>query len=140
MTGRYLRASAQRQTLVRQMLVDMADRLEANRPDQPLTPVGRIALIQATAMAPNLSRLLRVQAPEITASVTRREYAAQLRRNAEATSQPQSRAQRVDALHQLADEDYAEGQRHQDLIGNRDDAHLIAGASESAQARVEKTL
>ncbi|MFJ4322226.1 hypothetical protein ACIP3A_03770 [Streptomyces tricolor] len=68
--------------LVRTMLGEMADRLEANRPDEPITAIGRLALIQATTMDPVLAPALREAAPEIpeaTGSVVRREYAAQLR-------------------------------------------------------------
>jgi len=83
-TARYGRGTAHTNRLVRQMLGEMADGLEANRPDQPLTPTSRIAIIQATTMDPTLARALREQAPEITAPVVRRDYAAQLRKIAEA--------------------------------------------------------
>ncbi|WP_330339382.1 hypothetical protein [Streptomyces sp. NBC_00557] len=79
MSGRTGRSASTREAVVRQMLGEMADRLEKNRPDQPITAIGRIALIQATTMDPILSAALRRQVPEITGSVVRREYAAQLR-------------------------------------------------------------
>jgi len=68
---------------VRRMLGQMADRLEANRPDQPITTIGRHALIQATTMDPALTPTLRRHVPDITGSVVRRTYAARLRQIAE---------------------------------------------------------
>lgn len=68
---------------VRRMLAQMAARLEANRPDQPITTIGRHALIQATTMDPALTPTLRRHVPEITGSVIRRTYAARLRQIAE---------------------------------------------------------
>lgn len=65
--------------LVRRMLAAMARRCETNRPDEPITAIGRHALIQATTMDPVLTRALRTRAPEITGQVIRRDYAAQLR-------------------------------------------------------------
>jgi len=76
---RYGRPAGQGQQLVRQMLTEMADRLETVRPDEPITTIGRQALIQATTMAPQLTGALQDLAPEITGSVVRREYGAQLR-------------------------------------------------------------
>lgn len=76
MTGR---GSGQRDSLVRQMLLEMAERLETRRPDAPLTSVGRHALIQATTMDPALTPTLRERCPVVTAPVVRREYAARLR-------------------------------------------------------------
>ncbi|WP_327403850.1 hypothetical protein OG194_29715 [Streptomyces sp. NBC_01288] len=65
--------------LVRQMLVEMAERLEANRPDVTLTPTGRIAIIQATTMSPNFSSALRAKAPDVEKPITRAAYAQLLR-------------------------------------------------------------
>ncbi|WP_406157723.1 hypothetical protein [Streptomyces canus] len=65
--------------LVRRMLAAMARRCETNRPDEPITSIGRHALIQATAVDPALTRALRTRAPEIAGQVIRRDYAAQLR-------------------------------------------------------------
>ena len=76
MTGR---GTAQRDSLVRDMLREMAERLETRRPDAPLTTIGRHALIQATTMDPALAPALRARCPEITTPVIRRDYAAQLR-------------------------------------------------------------
>ncbi|MFI1723907.1 hypothetical protein [Streptomyces sp. NPDC020489] len=83
MTGR---GAAQRNRLVRQMLSEMADRLEARRPGAPLTSVGRLALIQATTMDPALSSALRGRCPEVATPVVRRAYAARLREIAEGTA------------------------------------------------------
>jgi len=66
------------------MLAEMARRCETNRPDEPITSIGRHALIQATTMDPALTRALRTRVPEITGQVVRRVYAAQLREIAEA--------------------------------------------------------
>lgn len=77
--ARYGRAAAKVDGQVRTMLLEMAGRLETHRPDEPLTTAARIALIQATTMAPPLARALRDQAPEIVGPVIRRDYAAQLR-------------------------------------------------------------
>lgn len=82
-TARYGRGTAATNRLVRQMLGEIADRLEANRPDRQIGSIGRHALIQATTMDPTLARALRAQAPEITSPVIRRDYAAQLREIAE---------------------------------------------------------
>lgn len=65
--------------LVRRMLAEMAGRLETNRPGQPITTIGRHALIQATTMDPALTPALLAQVPEITGQVVRRAYAVQLR-------------------------------------------------------------
>ncbi|MGW3410272.1 hypothetical protein [Streptomyces sp. NPDC000888] len=65
--------------LVRRLLHEMADRLEANRPGQPLTAAGRIAIIQVTTMSPSLGTALRAKAPEIDGPITRAAYAKQLR-------------------------------------------------------------
>jgi hypothetical protein len=65
--------------IVRTMLREMAGRLETNRPDEPITAVRRIAVIQATTMDPTLSRALREAVPEITGQVVRRDFAVQLR-------------------------------------------------------------
>ncbi|MFE3853407.1 hypothetical protein ACFXPN_20005 [Streptomyces griseorubiginosus] len=65
--------------LERRMLAEMARRCETHRADEPITSIGRHALIQATTMDPVLSRALRKRAPEITGQVVRREYAVQLR-------------------------------------------------------------
>ncbi|MFI5685876.1 hypothetical protein [Streptomyces sp. NPDC051636] len=79
MSGRYGRLSSMQRALVKQALGEMAERLETARPDQPITEIGRIALIQATTMDPTLSGALRERVPEITGSVIRREFAQQLR-------------------------------------------------------------
>ncbi|MFF6985627.1 hypothetical protein [Streptomyces sp. NPDC010273] len=83
---RYGRRRSQRATLVRQMLGEMAERLENDRPDDQFTPVARIALLQMTTALPAFVPLLREQAPEVTARITRREYAAVLREIAGATA------------------------------------------------------
>jgi hypothetical protein len=75
----YRLSTGQTERLVDDMLREMADCLEQRRPDEPMTAVSRIALIQATTMTPSLARALRAKAPEITGQVVRREYAAQLR-------------------------------------------------------------
>lgn len=78
MADRYGRPGLTRD-LVPQMLREMADKLERLRPDEPITTIGRHALLQATTMNPPLLRALREAAPEINDSLVRREYAAQLR-------------------------------------------------------------
>jgi len=120
--ARYGRPSARVAAEVRQMLLEIADRLERNRPDEPLTPTGRIALIQATTMAPPLAARLREQAPEITALITRRAYAAQLREIAgpaepapeadlpETTHWAEDRTATVPQLLERAAADYAHGE------------------------------
>ncbi|MET7475094.1 hypothetical protein ABZT17_12135 [Streptomyces sp. NPDC005648] len=140
MTARYGRAAAQTDQQVRRMLGEMADRLEANRPDEPITAIGRLALMQATTMDPPLARALRSRVPEITGSLLRREYAVQLRELATGNGQPRTQAERVAVLHAECDQDYTDGLTHQDLNAHRDDAHLIAGASQSAQARADRDL
>jgi hypothetical protein len=75
----YGRGPAATDHLVRQLLTEMADKLERVRPGEPITTIGRHALLQATTMDPPLLRALRAQAPEITGSLVRRDYAAQLR-------------------------------------------------------------
>lgn len=79
MSGRYGRPAAQQRRIVRQLLGEMANRLEANRPDKPFTAVSRIAVIQATTMDPALGRALRDLAPPVTSEITRGAYAAELR-------------------------------------------------------------
>ncbi len=79
-SARYGRPRSQKARLVRQMLGEMAERLENERPDQEFTPVARIALLQMTTTLPSIVPLLREQAPEVTARITRREYAALLRK------------------------------------------------------------
>ncbi|MEU6376786.1 hypothetical protein [Streptomyces sp. NPDC046909] len=138
MTSRDGNGTAQAAPLVMQMLGEMAERLETHRPEEPFTPAARIAVIQATTMDPSLARALRLRAPEVTQPVTRGEYAARLREAA--AGQPSSKARRVAALHEECRRDYAEGRRQQDVSGHRDDAHLIAGVSESARARTENDL
>ncbi|MFG2679208.1 hypothetical protein [Streptomyces sp. NPDC048392] len=76
---RYDRPSAQTQRLVKEMLGEIADRLDANRPNALMTTIGRHALLQAATMDPPLLRALRDVAPEIDHTVPRREYAAELR-------------------------------------------------------------
>lgn len=76
------RGTAQTNRLVGQMLGEMAERLEVKRPAEPITAVGRIALIQATTMDPALAPALRARCPQITGSVLRCDYAAQLRQAA----------------------------------------------------------
>lgn len=82
MNSAFRPGAAQRASLVDEMVGEMADRLEAKRPDEPMTAVGRIALIQATTMDPILAPALRALCPEITAPIIRRDYAAQLRQAA----------------------------------------------------------
>lgn len=79
MSERYGLPASHNRELLHRMLGEMADRLEANRPDNPFNATGRIAIIQATTMDPRLGRALREQAPEVTGETTRRQYAAQLR-------------------------------------------------------------
>lgn len=79
MTGRYGRGQHLVDSQVRRMLLEMAERLETRRPDEPITAIGRQALIQATTMDPPLARALRAKAPEITGELIRRDYAATLR-------------------------------------------------------------
>lgn len=69
-----------RAAIVRTLLGEIAERLEANRPGNPFTATGRIAIIQATTMDPQLGRALREQAPEVDREITRGQYAAQLRK------------------------------------------------------------
>ncbi|EGX60117.1 hypothetical protein SZN_09351 [Streptomyces zinciresistens K42] len=116
---------------VRDMLQQLADRLQTRRPDETLTATARIAAIQATTMDPPLARTLREHCPEVTGPITRSAYAALLRQAADrlSTSRPASQAERVAALHEQCDRDYADGRAHRDLNGNRDDAHLIADAT-----------
>lgn len=140
MSTRYVRGQAALNAQVQQMLGEMAERLETHRPDEPLTPAARIAVIQATTMAPPLARALRAKAPEITEPVTRRTYAAQLREIAAGDSHVRSRAERVASLHEQCDQDYAAGAKQRGRNGSRDDVHLIAEASESAQARAGRDL
>ncbi|WP_217545598.1 hypothetical protein [Streptomyces sp. GbtcB6] len=66
---------------VRTMLWEMADRLDSNRPEEYLTEIGRLALIQATTMDAVLSRALQAAVPEVTGrtSVIRQDFAAKLR-------------------------------------------------------------
>lgn len=78
-TARYGRPVSQTDALVKQMLVEMAGRLEANRPDATLTPTGRIALIQATTMSPTISSALRAKCPDVEKPMTRAAYAQLLR-------------------------------------------------------------
>lgn len=73
------RTPGRTEEIITSLLLEIAGRLETNRSDQPLTAVSRIAVIQATTMSPPLARALRARAPEVTAPVTRREYAARLR-------------------------------------------------------------
>ncbi|MYS44098.1 hypothetical protein GTY23_23265 [Streptomyces sp. SID5998] len=77
--ARYGRPADQTQGLVRRMLTRMADHLETVRPDEPITAVGRQALIRATTMDPQHTAALQALVPEITDQVVRREFAAQLR-------------------------------------------------------------
>jgi hypothetical protein len=77
--ARYGRGRASAEAQVRTMLGEIADRLERNRPDQPLTATARIAVLQATTMDPVLGRALNLACPEITGPVTRTAYAARLR-------------------------------------------------------------
>ncbi|MCF2130146.1 hypothetical protein L1I79_27490 [Strepomyces sp. STD 3.1] len=74
------RTHAQTQALIKQFLGEMADRLETNRPNAPITVIGRQALLQATTMDPPLLRALRAAAPEIEHTRVRRDYAAELRK------------------------------------------------------------
>jgi len=124
--GRYGRQHAQTAELVRQMLLEIAERLETRRPDVPLTAVGRIALIQATTMAPPLASALRAKAPEITGPITRRAYAAKLREAAQPPSQPRARAERVAELHDLCDQDFAAAQSRRERQDRPDFSQIQA--------------
>ncbi|MGW2170388.1 hypothetical protein ACWC1C_07630 [Streptomyces sp. NPDC001705] len=73
------RTKAQTQALIKQLLGEMADRLETNRPNAPINVISRHALLQATTMDPPLLRALRAAAPEIEHTRIRRDYAAELR-------------------------------------------------------------
>ncbi|WP_435218386.1 hypothetical protein [Streptomyces sp. bgisy034] len=142
MSTRYERGQAATNAQVKRMLIDMAVRLEARRPDQPLTPVARVAVIQATTMDPVLGRALRARCPEITSPVTRSAYAARLRQAAELLDDPgrrRPRAERVAELHAECDGDYAEGLKHLDLNGHRS-ADLLADASEAAEDRATRDV
>lgn len=83
MTARYGRRPGSTDRLVQQTLHEMADKLDRIRPDEPITTIGRHALLQATTMDPPLLRALRQVAPEIDGELVRRDYAAQLRKAAE---------------------------------------------------------
>lgn len=134
---RYRLSPGQTESLVCRMLHEMADRLEASRPDRILTAVGRIASIQVTTMSPPLARALRAKAPEITAPITRRAYATLLReiagpRGYQSSTQPGTR-ERVAELHRAANQDYADGAPAREGLSHYD-AHLIAPAAEAAEA------
>jgi hypothetical protein len=79
-SGRRGLSSAQQRRIVRQLLGEIATRLETNRPDRMFTAVSRIAVIQATTMDPGLGRALRDLAPAVVGEITRRAYAAELRK------------------------------------------------------------
>ncbi|MGW0795158.1 hypothetical protein [Streptomyces sp. NPDC002692] len=64
---------------VRQMLREMASRLEKRRPEATFTAVGRIALIQAQTMTPSYAAALRAKCPLVYAPTTRAAYAVLLR-------------------------------------------------------------
>jgi hypothetical protein len=132
MTGRYGRGQHLVDSQVRQMLLEMAERLEALRPDEPITAIGRHALIQATTMDPPLARALRTKAPEITGEQVRRDYAARLREVVAGMESPlPTRAERVAELHEQAAADFAQGQSQRALNDHRDDAFRGAGAQPS---------
>lgn len=76
---RHSRPSAATLRTVKQLLVEIAERLETNRPNAIMTTISRHALLQATTMDPPLLRALRDVAPEIEHTVVRRDYAAVLR-------------------------------------------------------------
>lgn len=80
MSERYGLPASHNREVLHQMLDEIADRLEANRPDNPFTATSRIAIIQATTMDPRLGRALREQAPDVIGDITRSQYAAQLRK------------------------------------------------------------
>ncbi|WP_405925440.1 hypothetical protein [Streptomyces sp. NBC_00035] len=130
---RYRLSSGQTESLVRRMLHEMADRLEASRPDRILTAVGRIASIQVTTMNPPLARALRAKAPLITKPITRCEYAALLREVAAGPAAQPSAQERVTDLHRLADQDYDEATPARE--SHRDDAHPVPYTAEDAEAR-----
>ncbi|RSR98044.1 hypothetical protein EF913_28350 [Streptomyces sp. WAC04189] len=81
MTGRTPSPTGQAliDTTVTRLILEIAERLETNRPDEPITTIGRHAALQATTMDPPLLRALRARVPEITGSRVRREFAAELR-------------------------------------------------------------
>ncbi|MEU9400570.1 hypothetical protein [Streptomyces sp. NPDC048242] len=79
MTARYGLTGAVQTALLCQMLGEMADRLEKNRPGQVMSALGRIGLIQATTMDPRLTPALKRLVPEIEGTVVRREFAVRLR-------------------------------------------------------------
>ncbi|MEU2780559.1 hypothetical protein [Streptomyces sp. NPDC007110] len=136
MRARPRRGQAYIDRQIKQMLGEMADRLEANRPGGTITVIGRHALLQATTMDPTLLPALRAKAPDIDGAIPRRQYAALLRQAADTmTPAPPvccrkpmrldgtqyvcdacqaftdqaapTRADRVTALHAAADRDYA---------------------------------
>ncbi|MBL3669079.1 hypothetical protein JL475_24410 [Streptomyces sp. M2CJ-2] len=88
MAARYGRGQALTNRQVHTMLLEMADKLERVRPDEPITTIGRHALLQATTMDPPLLSTLRERAPEIDGELVRRAYAAQLRQSASETGAP----------------------------------------------------
>ncbi|MEU1496083.1 hypothetical protein [Streptomyces sp. NPDC005732] len=74
----YLPRPGQIDQTVREMLLSMAARLERVRPDEPIGPAARLAMIQATTMDPRVLPTLRAAVPEITGTVIRRDYAERL--------------------------------------------------------------
>jgi hypothetical protein len=76
---RYGRGRAHTEAQARTLLGEVADRLERNRPDEPLTATARLAVLQAATLDPVLGRALRIATPEITGPITRVAYAARLR-------------------------------------------------------------
>ncbi|MBU5946780.1 hypothetical protein [Streptomyces sp. PAM3C] len=116
--------------LVQQLLREMADKLDRVRPGGSITTIGRHALLQATTMDPPLLRALRAHAPEITGSLIRRAYAAQLRQAAEDMGDlredaPVSDDGRVPArvLLARAATDYTRAQDRRDQLSREDRVH-----------------
>ncbi|MFZ4206791.1 hypothetical protein ACOZE4_18335 [Streptomyces griseoincarnatus] len=116
--------------LVQQLLHEMADKLDRVRPGGSITTIGRHALLQATTMDPPLLRALRAHAPEITGSLTRRAYAAQLRQAANEMGDLRETAPVADdgrvparVLLARAASDFTDAQARRDQLSREDRVH-----------------
>lgn len=126
------RQSEPRESTVRDLLLQIADRLTARYPGNEFTATGRLAVIQATTLDPALSRMLNERMPQIDGPVSRGAYAVMLRALATGDATSGAEGDTVAELHRLCDEDYAQGEAYRDLEGLRDDAFLLASAAETA--------
>lgn len=79
MAGLFRRPRPTLEQQMHTMLLEMANKLETVRPGEPITTIGRYALLQATTMDPPLLRALRERVPDIDGEMIRRDYAAVLR-------------------------------------------------------------